>query len=945
MTDQFDDIPDAQLGAQTGQAPKGEFDDIPNAPLSDSPGLGQRAATVGAQALGGFGETLSAGSGMALGTALGFKAAPFLGPLAPAGPIVGAAAGLGYGLYAGGKAREGLGIPPVEQLPPNLRPSGYWGESIGSSLSVALFPYGAAATGTRFKETSMVGAYLNQIINTAKTKPLAFGTIEASTAVSAATGAAFAEAVAPGETGVRIVSEVGAAVLNPVQRISDVVSFGGNMIGKVYEAMSPAGRETAAAKRLADILRVTGEDPAAIIAVLRSPDIAGTENLTAAQKSGSFALSAMEQYLAKHSTRFGAESEQRALDGMNAVRMQISELQKTGDPEAMTAAAELLSTYYRALVQTRLDIATEAAVTAAQRVTSDSPATRAQLGKQARDALNSVIKDARKAETELWKLVDGNRQVGFSNLQREFETARAELLPEVRNEKMPNVVTKFLERISKPVAGEESLIILPEDFTRPARAQPVGTNVNEMRQLRSELLEQATVASNAGNYGEARILNRLAESVLEDMDVVFREAGDTTYDAARAFSREFNDTFTRSFAGKATATGRFGDRIAPELLLDRALASGPQATALQMHELEEATRFLVVRGYQDSGAVTDMIDAQERILRLAAANFIDPTTNKVNPAQMNKFIKDYELVLSRFPEVRQNLIDAATTETGRRSMEQLAKNQVDVTMKQKTFSKLLANDPVTLSEKMLISRNQETELLNMIKVAKAGSAPRPRGKEGVRPQDALDGLKASVFEAAIRKSTINNVLDPVVMRDFLFRPSVPGKKSPIDIMRDNGVIDAKQIKDINTLFEVASTIRQSARPGTAVEVKPDMGDAALALLSRAVGATSATAATSQVGASGRSLVIAGGGAKFAETVMTKLPVESTRNVLIQAMYDKKLMETLLMKADTPALQAQQSRQIHAWLVQSGLTSIEEPFRAELSFGLGETEPELFTQPR
>jgi hypothetical protein len=653
----------------------------------------------------------------------------------------------------------------------------------------------------------------------------------------------------------------------------------------------------------------------------------------------------MEQYLAKHSSRFGAESKQRALDGMNAVRMQISELQKTGDPEAMTAAADLLSTYYRALIQTRVDIATEAAVTAAQRITSDTPKARAQLGKQARDALNSAIKDARKAESDLWALVDGNRQVGFSNLQREFETARAELLPEVRGDKMPSVVTRFLQRVSKPVAGEESLITLPEDLTRPARAQPVGTNVGEMRQLRSELLEQAALASNEGKSGQARILNRLAESVLDDMDVVFREIGDTTYDAARAFSREFNDTFTRSFAGKATATGRFGDRIAPERLLDKALASGPQATALQMEELEEATRFLVVRGYQDSGAVTDMIDAQERILRLAAADFIDATTKRVNPARMNEFIKDYELVLSRFPEVRQNLIDAATTETGRRQMEQLAKNQVDVTMKQKTFSKLLANDPVTLSEKMLISRNQETELLNMIKVAKAGSAPRPRGREGVRPQDALDGLKASVFEAAIRKSTVNNVLDPVVMRDFLFRPSVPGKKSPIDIMRDNGVIDAKQIKDINTLFEAASTIRQSARPGTAVEVKPDMSDAALALISRAIGAMGATAGTSQVGASGRSLVIAGGGARFAETVLTKLPVESTRNILIQAMYDKKLMETLLMKADTPALQAQQSRQIHAWLVQSGLTSIEEPFRAELSFGLGETEPELFTQPR
>lgn len=34
-----------------------------------------------------------------------------------------------------------------------------------------------------------------------------------------------------------------------------------------------------------------------------------------------------------------------------------------------------------------------------------------------------------------------------------------------------------------------------------------------------------------GDFGQARIYNDLAESVLDDMDVAFREAGDKTYDA------------------------------------------------------------------------------------------------------------------------------------------------------------------------------------------------------------------------------------------------------------------------------------------------------------------------------------------------------------------------------------------------------------------------------
>ncbi|WP_076859395.1 hypothetical protein [Bradyrhizobium mercantei] len=105
----FDDIPDGQ------QAPQPErplmFDDLPS--FDDMPDsapqrpqaesklktFGREAAHGVLPAVGGIG---GAGAGVALGTA----AAPFLGPLAPAGPIIGGLLGMIGGSTATDKAQS-----------------------------------------------------------------------------------------------------------------------------------------------------------------------------------------------------------------------------------------------------------------------------------------------------------------------------------------------------------------------------------------------------------------------------------------------------------------------------------------------------------------------------------------------------------------------------------------------------------------------------------------------------------------------------------------------------------------------------------------------------------------------------------------------------------------------------------------------------------------------
>jgi hypothetical protein len=62
--------------------------------------------------------------------------------------------------------------------------------------------------------------------------------------------------------------------------------------------------------------------------------------------------------------------------------------------------------------------------------------------------------------------------------------------------------------------------------------------------------------------------------LLDDLENARPEGDDwrIAYDMARSYSRAFNDTYTRTFAGRALSTERSGEeRIAPELLAETLL--------------------------------------------------------------------------------------------------------------------------------------------------------------------------------------------------------------------------------------------------------------------------------------------------------------------------------------------------------------------------------------
>lgn len=947
MAGEFDDFPTVTDGAAPST---GEFGDFPEAtttsttaPIGQQGAAALEAGTRGAIQTGGFMG----------GAMLGVKAGSLLGPW---GAAAGGLAGGVAGFMAGQEASEGIGLRSPEQMDPSVRPGAYFGESLGGGLAALGAPYAAAATGVRFGE-SMVGRYLNQIVDTAKTRPILFAAQEIPAIVSGATASGTAEIIAPGNTGLRIGAEVAGGLVNPVKITTAAVRSGWGLVNKAMVQISPAAQQTAAAKVLNELMQKTGEDPVATMRVIREMQkLPGAQGLTSAQLSGSVALGALQKRMGELNRQFGAEAVEKADAAMDVMRWQMTELAKTGDPAALAAAAQIRGIYYRTLLTNAKDAAEQSAIKAAGRIAKDSPDARERLSVQARDALEKVIGDTRVVEKELWGKVDNTIPVQTTNLESTYDEIAGDLLPELRGQKMPPVVRKFIERVTSP--KEAGFDYDPATFSVKdlGAAEAVGTNAKEMKQLRSELLELSRQSVIAGEDSQARIYNQLAEAVLDDMDGAFKATGNTAYDEARTFTKELNDVFSRSFAGKVVAQGKYGDRVAPEILLRKALATGKEAGAMQLRDLEEATRFLVNKGLGDDIAASQMLDAQERMFRLAAAESVDPLTGKASPERISKFIRDNGTLLKRFPEVKDDLLMAVKSDAHLKTVTNRAKNVESLLVKQGEFAALFGatgSDAATraavarkVTDRVLASTDQEAELTRLIKVAQGGGTGRG-GRIVIKPEEAIDGLRASLFNSILNKSRNprDGVLNLAQVRSHLFTPTIAGKKPLIDVMLEQKVIKPEEVSGIRRMFDLMGNIERAQKPGTALDVNTGFSDTALRLVSRVVGSKLASKfQQSSGGGNSASLIVHGAAARFAEDIVTKIPVQSVNKVFVEALNDTRKLDLLMMKVDTPEKAAKQARQIHAWLVQSGLTGVSDATQSR-DYERPPEAPPMFSLPR
>ena len=454
-------------------------------------------------------------------------------------------------------------------------------------------------------------------------------------------------------------------------------------------------------------------------------------------------------------------------------------------------------------------------------------------------------------------------------------------------------------------------------------------DLSELVNMRSNLLELSRQASIKGDLSDARLYGTMAEGMLQDLSKI----KSVSLDEARSFSKTLNDTFSRSFAGDMLAKkGTGAAAMPPEILVQKAFGSNNDVTALRMQEIENAVGMLKGK-YDDAvnkfglrskqalalkpmadlaqGRVVSVRDAHERVLRLAAAETIDPLTGKISPSRLQRFVNENKPILDQM-RITDDLTDAVKAESLLKATQDTNSAIQKGLRNQTAFAQVLKyENPSSAIADALNGRFPVKSFSAITKLAKAGGP------------DAVDGLKSSLFDYAFLKAGGDRNFSPNAFNKALFEPIAPGQPSIFNIMRSQGVMTLTEGKNLKRLVDPMLRIEQSLGDRKMLEGVIEGADAATELALRVVGAK---IGSTLYGQGPGSLIAASKGSSFMRQIFDKSPMILVRGIIEEATKDPKMMALLLRKGTTEAEKLSIARSLNAYLGVAGLnySKFEEP---------------------
>ena len=302
-------------------------------------------------------------------------------------------------------------------------------------------------------------------------------------------------------------------------------------------------------------------------------------------------------------------------------------------------------------------------------------------------------------------------------------------------------------------------------------------------------------------------------------------------------------------------------------------------------------------------SVVSIRDAQSRALRIAAAKSIDPVTGRVNPKQLSTFVAENKTMLDRLG-VTPDLTDAVKAENAFRSIQDQNSAITKSVNKQAAFARVLEfENPTAALTDALNSRYPVKNFNGIVRLAKSGG------------QDAIDGLKASMYDYAFTKAGGDKNFSPAAFDKALFKPISPGQPSLVNILRSQGVLTLTEVKNLRGLIKPMERVEVALKNTQLSDDIVTGADAVTELVLRATGAKLGAGLTP--GSSG-SLVAASAGSKFMRKQFDKMPTFMVRGVIEQATKDPQLMALLLKRGASQREKFKLSRQLHGYLSAAGL---------------------------
>ena len=799
----------------------------------------------------------------------------------------------------------GMGYRDEQDLPVDQRALARGGRTVGQATGMAMPVFGAAsrispaqAAMQTAPKSSIVRNLTSDMVKSTARSPGKMAAIEGTSALGAGTFRGGAEAVAPDNEFVGMTAEVLGGMMGP----APLLRTGIDKTKGLLEGFTPQGREEAASRKIREILeqnKFLTKDPEVdkrkmsdLVEQLRGAEGSATSAQIIQDPQAREIFTAIENKLIADAgdelkTAINTQTK-KAADEFNK---KIRKLNNSTNPLVVKEAQAMRIEFTNKKLDGMVEKAQDRAVNAVSRVLTKNKDDAVKASAEARQIIDDELKIARNMETRLWDEVDKGVPSPIDKTIRAFNSIKDEISPN--------------EQVMKPLEGFIQGLIKRKDATLAQRSgrgflataqrqgfQPVvRVSAKELFRKRSVALNLARQAKATGRFNDARMLNKLADGMLEDLNQVT----DVTANVARNFSRSLNEKFnTKLIRGLREAE--------PGVFLEKAGQASDAQRAFNFQALKRATENQLI----DTGRTTEVLNKLQRdFMESAAAEVIDPFTNQIKPAALSRFVDNNQLTLREV-----GMLDDITDVDKKVKLATTLQNTAKkgrAFIEKKSLAAQIAKGSDDLSEvltKAFDSNYQAEAFKDLVRTVKRSNNP-----------DAIEGLRHGVFDeltkrASITKGDLEGFISGNNLEQLL--NNKVGNKTLRQNLLDTGLITPAQSANLTKIVQKAKIFEDAATDPRKLNSLISTGDGVINLLARNLGARVGSASSG----GGPSIVMAGAGSRFMQSILEKVPALKVQGVLTQAIQDPKFMADLLQKRPKP--QKQLDTRINAYLLQAGL---------------------------
>ena len=483
----------------------------------------------------------------------------------------------------------------------------------------------------------------------------------------------------------------------------------------------------------------------------------------------------------------------------------------------------------------------------------------------------------------------------------------------------------------------------------------VTSTVGRVQAFRSTNLanSRVTIATERG-APQSGFYSKMAEKALDDLNAAgtgLSKKEQIRYDDARAFSKAFNDVFSRGFGGDLIKKRPDGsDRMTPESLANTLINTAGNLTAARLGELESALDFIIKRTpdpvqQQRFKALKkyDYRGATEIILRdLLSKNVIDDLTGEIKPRLLARELTRYKDVfaLPGMKVVEQDLKNAQTAQQTLLKMREDIKktgytpssdgtlsSPRDVPSRGRMTEEVLGKSAEDIDAMRVFLTNSENPTAEIITIRGSNNPAKSieglaglvnrRFKKGEGSKRALSGdpvkgLQQVVVDAAVESSRkADGTIDFAKFREFLLEPMTGRASTSMgEVLKRNEIISTKELEDLRQLAifgERTQKILNNADNPEAIMAELEMSGSLLAQAAgRAAGAGAFTTLMRNVYRfipfinRPQGIVEAGIGANLAGKYLSVLPYAAQQRLFFDAYNNPQLMADMMKKIKQPS---------------------------------------------